>query len=141
MNRREFLKGAATLAALAAMSRLAAQTGITPTDAKSSEPAASKKVGRRKFGKTDVTLPLLGLGLTSLPRNNDVIDQEEAQKLVDAAMAAGANLFDVLPYNSDVRQFIGEALKKYARNSYLLESGLPVPSVQLLADAESFLKS
>ena len=51
MNRREFIKGAAALTTLAAMSRLAAQTGVTPADAKSSEPAkeggASKKVTRR----------------------------------------------------------------------------------------------
>ena len=55
MNRREFLKGAAALATLAAMSRLAAQTGIAPVDAKSSESpkAAAGKVTRRKFGKTD----------------------------------------------------------------------------------------
>ena len=140
MNRREFLKGAATLTALGTLSHLAAQTGIAPADAKSSEPAASKKVGRRRHKKSGMSIPLLGFSPTVLPRKNDVIDQEEAQKLVDAAMAAGANLFDVLPYNSDVRQFIGEALKKYARNSYLLESGLPVPSVQPLADAEFFLK-
>ena len=60
MNRREFLKSTAALAALAAMSRLAAQTGVTPADAKSSEAAngTSKKVSRRKFGKTDVTLQI-----------------------------------------------------------------------------------
>ena len=56
MNRREFIKGAAALTTLAAMSRLAAQTGVTPADAKSSEPAkeggASKKVTRRKYKKT-----------------------------------------------------------------------------------------
>jgi len=141
MNRREFLKSAAALTALAAMSRLAAQTGVT--DAKSTESASgnSRKVSRRKYKKTDFTVPLLAFGLMGLPRKNDVIDQEEAQKLVDTAMAAGANLFDVLPYNSDVRQFIGEALKKYARDSYLLAAGLPLSSARTLADAESFLKA
>ena len=101
MNRREFLKGAATLVALGAMSRLAAQTGVTPATAKT--PGEIKKVRSRQYKKTELWIPLLGFIPAVLPRKNDVIDQEEAQKLFDAAMAAGANLFDVLPYNSDVR--------------------------------------
>ena len=80
MNRREFIKGAAALTTLAAVSRLAAQTGVAPADAKSSEPAkegeASKKVSRRKYKKTDLTVPLLGYGMMRLPTKNGKIDRE-----------------------------------------------------------------
>ena len=131
MNRREFLKSTAALAALAAMSRLAAQTGVTPTDAKSSE--AAKKVARRKFGKTDITLPLLGYGMLRLPAGND---REALQKLVDAAMAAGLNCFDVALRSLP---FAGEALKKYPRDSYMVAAAFPDTSSN--PSAEDIFKS
>jgi hypothetical protein len=145
MNRREFIKETAALTALAAMSRLAAQTGITPADAKSSEPKAgdaSKKVSRRKYKKTDLTVPLLGYGLMRLPQKDGKIDRELAQKLVDTAMAAGVNYFDTAqPYhNGESQQFIGEAMKKYPRDSYMLTTKLPLWSIRTLAEAESIFK-
>ncbi|MBR4255357.1 MAG: aldo/keto reductase [Lentisphaeria bacterium] len=144
MNRRDFIKETAALTALAAISRLAAQTGITPADAKSSEPAkdASKKVSRRKYKKTDLTVPLLGYGLMRLPQKNGKIDRELAQKLVDTAMAAGVNYFDTAqPYhNGESQQFIGEAMKKYPRDTYMLTTKLPLWSIRTLAEAESIFK-
>lgn len=107
MNRREFQNSTAALAALAAMSRLAVQTWIATAEAKSSEPAkdASGKVSRRKFGKIDIMLPLLGYGMLRLPAGND---REALQKLIDAAIAAGLNCFDVaqgsLPFACEVRR-------------------------------------
>ena len=145
MNRREFIKGAAALTTLAAVSHLAAQTGVAPADAKSSEPAkegASKKVSRRKYKKTDLTVPLLGYGLMRLPQKNGKIDREEAQKLVDTAMAAGLNYFDTAqPYhNGESQQFIGEAMKKYPRDSYMLATKLPLWSLRSLSEAETTFK-
>ena len=144
MNRREFIKETAALTALAAMSRLAAQTGVAQADAKSSEPAkdASKKVTRRKYKKTDLTVPLLGYGMMRLPQKNGKIDREEAQKLVDTAMAAGLNYFDTAqPYhNGESQQFLGEAMKKYDRKSYMIATKLPLWSLRSLAEAETTFK-
>lgn len=144
MNRREFIKETAALTALAAMSRLAAQTGVAQADAKSSEPAkdAAKKVTRRKYKKTDLTVPLLGYGLMRLPTKNGKIDREEAQKLVDTAMAAGLNYFDTAqPYhNGESQQFLGEAMKKYDRKSYMIATKLPLWSLRSLAEAEATFK-
>ena len=143
MNRREFIKETAALTALAAMSRLAAQTGVAPADAKSSEPKdAARKVSRRKYRKTDLTVPLLGYGLMRLPQKNGKIDRELAQQLVDTAMAAGVNYFDTAqPYhNGESQQFIGEAMKKYPRDSYMLTTKLPLWSIRTLAEAESIFK-
>ena len=146
MNRREFIKGAAALTTLAAVSRLAAQTDVAPADAKSSEPAkegsASKKVSRRKYKKTDLTVPLLGYGMMRLPTKNGKIDREEAQKLVDTAMAAGLNYFDTAqPYhNGESQQFLGEAMKKYPRDSYMLATKLPLWSLRSAAEAETTFK-
>ncbi len=144
MNRREFIKETAALTALAAMSRLAAQTGVAQPDAKSSEPAkdASKKVTRRKYKKTDLTVPLLGYGMMRLPQKNGKIDREEAQKLVDTAMAAGLNYFDTAqPYhNGESQQFLGEAMKKYDRKSYMIATKLPLWSLRSAAEAEATFK-
>ena len=148
MNRREFLKGAAALTTLGALSHLAAQTGVTPADAKSSEPAKegdaakSKQVTRRKYKKTDVTVPLLGYGMMRLPQKNGKIDREEAQKLVDTAMAAGVNYFDTAqPYHGgESQQFVGDALKKYPRNSYMIATKLPLWSLRSAAEAETIFK-
>jgi len=145
MNRREFIKETAALTALAAMSRLAAQTGVAPADAKSSEPKegeSSKKVARRKYKKTDLTVPLLGYGMMRLPQKNGKIDRELAQKLVDTAMAAGLNYFDTAqPYhNGESQQFVGEALKKYDRKSYMIATKLPLWSLRSASEAESIFK-
>lgn len=148
MNRREFLKGAAAITTLGALSHLAAQTGVAPADAKSSQPAKDgdaskqKQITRRRYKKTDLSVPLLGYGLMRLPVKDGRIDREEAQKLVDTAMAAGLNYFDTAqPYhNGESQQFIGEAMKKYPRNSYLLATKLPLWSIRTLADAENTFK-
>ncbi len=145
MNRREFLKGAAALTTLGALSRLAAQTGVEPAGAKPSEPAKEsgaskpKQVVRRKYKKTDLTVPLLGYGMMRLPQKNGKIDREEAQKLVDTAMAAGVNYFDTAqPYHGgESQQFVGDALKKYDRKSYMIATKLPLWSLRSLSEVES----
>ena len=82
MNRREFLKSAAAVATLGALTRVAAQTGIAPDAAKTSEPKGDgKKVARRKFRDTDLTLPLLGYGMMRLPTKDGKIDREQAALL------------------------------------------------------------
>ena len=77
-----------------------------------------------------------------LPQKNGKIDREEAQKLIDTAMAAGVNYFDTAqPYhNGESQQFIGEAMKKYPRDSYMLTTKLPLWSIRTLAEAESIFK-
>ncbi len=143
MNRREFLKSAAAVATLGALTHIAAQTGVAPETAKSSEPKGDgKKVARRKFRDTDLTIPLLGYGMMRLPTKNGKIDREEAQKLVDTAMAAGINYFDTAePYHSgESQQFVGEAFKKYPRDSYMLATKLPMWSIRSVADAENIFK-
>ena len=143
MNRREFLKSAAAVATLGALTRVAAQTGIAPETVKSSEPKSdAKKVARRKFRDTDLTLPLLGYGMMRLPTKDGRIDREEAQKLVETAMAAGINYFDTAePYhNGESQDFAGEAFKKYPRDSYMLATKLPMWSIRTVADAENIFK-
>ena len=66
MNRREFLKGALTVAALAPITRIAAKAGLDGD--KSSDSAKGAQVTRRRYKNTAQTVPLLGFGMMRLPR-------------------------------------------------------------------------
>lgn len=67
----------------------------------------------------------LGLGCMRFPTvegDKNTIDREKAQKIVDAAIAGGINYFDTahLYQRGDSERFLGEALKKYPRDSFYL---------------------
>lgn len=67
----------------------------------------------------------LGLGCMRFPTvegDPNTIDREKAQKVIDAAIAGGINYFDTahVYQRGDSERFLGEALKKYPRDSYFL---------------------
>ena len=67
----------------------------------------------------------LGFGVLRMPAeegNPDAILREESQKIIDRAIALGVNYFDTshIYQKGDSERFIGEALKKYPRDSYYL---------------------
>ncbi|MBE6038971.1 MAG: oxidoreductase [Anaerofustis stercorihominis] len=69
----------------------------------------------------------LGMGALRLPMvegSKNTIDREKAMKVIDAAFDAGINFFDTAYtyQNGDSEKFLGEALKKYPRESYYLSS-------------------
>lgn len=66
------------------------------------------------------TLGFGGLRLPAVPDDANTIDRMEAQKVIDTAMANGINYFDTAYtyQNGDSERFLGEALKKYPRDSF-----------------------
>lgn len=67
----------------------------------------------------------LGLGvlrMPSVPGEPDRIDRDAAQQVVDRAIELGVNYFDTahIYQKTDSEAFLGEALKKYPRDSYYL---------------------
>ncbi len=84
-------------------------------------------------------ISLLGFGQMRLPcRPDGKIDREAAQLMVDRAMAAGINYYDTAyPYHyGESELFIGEALKRYPRESFYLADKLPCWQIDSIADAE-----
>ncbi len=81
----------------------------------------------REFKETK--LSLLGFGTMRLPLLEDgkTIDREEVYKMTDYAMANGVNYFDTAyPYHECQSEVvIGEALKKYPRDSFYLATKYP----------------
>ena len=78
--------------------------------------------------KLDVNVPQLGLGCMRLPTDGDTIDYQQAQRIVDYAMANGVNYFDTayMYHNGESQYFLGKALAKYPRESYFLTNKLPI---------------
>ena len=76
----------------------------------------------------DKSLSRLGFGLMRLPLNEDkTINKEETFKMVDYAMNHGINYYDTAyPYHDgDSELVIGEALKRYDRESFYLATKYP----------------
>ena len=139
MNRRDFLKSALTLAALAPLTRLAGKAGADGD--KSSDLIKGGQVTRRSYRGTGLTLPLLGFGMMRLPRLNPrapEIDLVEAEKMFRTALEAGVNYFDTAYFyhNGLSEKCAGEVLTKFPRDSYYLADKMPVRSIKSEADVE-----
>lgn len=86
---------------------------------------------KRRYRNTDTEISLLGYGCMRLPRidpEKQEIDTEAAQELIDYAYAHGVNYFDTayMYHAGQSEVFIGQALKKYPRESYYLANKMPV---------------
>ena len=139
MNRREFLKGTLTVAALAPITRLAAKAGLDGD--KSSDSSKGAQVTRRRYRNTAQTVPLLGFGMMRLPRlspEKPDIDYATAEKQIARAMEAGVNYFDTAYFYHDglSEKCAGDLLTKYPRDSYYLVSKMPVRALKKEADVE-----
>lgn len=78
----------------------------------------------------DLQLSALGFGtmrLPLLPDGSGTIDQEEMDRMVDAAIAAGVNYFDTAyPYHDGKSEgAIGKSLARYPRESWYLADKFP----------------
>ena len=139
MDRRDFLKSALTLAALAPLTRLAGAAGADGD--KSSDFAKGAQVTRRRYKNTGLTLPLLGFGMMRLPRldpQKPDIDLAEAERMFRRALEAGVNYFDTAYFyhNGLSEKCVGSVLGKFPRDSFYLADKLPVRSIRSRSDVE-----
>lgn len=126
MKRREFIiKSALAIGGTALLS------GCGKQEIKKSE----NQVVRRKFANTDI--PLIALGCMRLPMQKGEVDMVELDKMVEYAMAHGANYFDTgykyVDGKSEIA--IGEILKKYPRESFILADKCPAILVHSKEDS------
>ena len=81
---------------------------------------------RRQLGKTELTLPVLSFGASSLGQEFRQVDLNEALRSVRVALDLGMNFIDTSPYYgrgmSEV--LLGVALRGVPRDSYLLGTKL-----------------
>ena len=94
---------------------------------------------KRKLEKLGIETSLLGFGCMRFPVTAEgKINEPEAERMLDKAIAAGVNYIDTAyPYHGgDSELFVGKALKKYDRNSFYLATKLPLWMVNSLEDAK-----
>ncbi len=95
----------------------------------------------REFGKTGLKPSLLGFGCMRFPtkineEGNRVIDQKEAEKMLDYAYNHGVTYFDTAyPYhNGESEVVLGNAMKKYQRDTFLVATKLPMWKLEKTED-------
>lgn len=98
---------------------------------------------KRKLEKLGIETSLLGFGCMRFPVTAEgKIDEPEAEKMMDRAIAAGVNYIDTAyPYHGGGSEpFVGKVLKKYDRSSLYLATKLPCWKVNALEDVESIFQ-
>ncbi len=70
----------------------------------------------------DLSISRLGMGNMRLPERDGHIDVEAATAIIDRAIEGGVNYFDTawMYHSCESQKFLGEALKKFPRNSFYL---------------------
>lgn len=95
----------------------------------------------RQYRDTGVEVSLLGMGCMRLPKldpEKPDIDYVKAQEIIDYAYSHGVNYFDTayVYHGGQSESFIGQALKKYPRESYFLATKMPIWCVKKQEDVE-----
>ena len=94
---------------------------------------------KRKLEKIGIETSLLGFGCMRFPMTAEgKIDEPEAEKMLDKAIASGVNYIDTAyPYHGGASEpFVGKVLQKYDRSSLYLATKLPVWLVESLEDVD-----
>lgn len=98
---------------------------------------------KRQWEKLGLETSFMGYGCRQFPLKEDGnVDEEAAEKLIDAAIAGGVNYFDngYLYNKGQSEMIVGKALQKYDRDSYYLATKLPVWKVETKEDAEKIFE-
>lgn len=132
INRREFLKRTATVAATTSV--LPLLNNCTKKDCTTTAEQSIGEMTVRVNHNTGDRVGLLGYGMMRLPvidngsarESESEIDQEMVNKQVDYALAHGVNYFDTSPAycRGKSEQSTGIALARHPRNSYFIATKL-----------------
>lgn len=94
---------------------------------------------KRKMEKLGIETSLLGFGCMRFPvLENGEINEPEAERMLDKAIADGVNYIDTAyPYHEGKSEIVtGKVLKKYDRDSFYLATKLPLWQVNSLEDVD-----
>ena len=126
-SRRDFLKHSAAAAIAASAiggagssgrARAAQPAGDKPMPKPPASPAPSKiEVERRKFGKTDMTVAILGFGSAEI--GYERTEQDIVDRILNAALDQGLNVIDTAECYIDAEEQIGRAIAHRRKEFYL----------------------
>lgn len=119
MKRREFLKRTTLAAGILPAGVIAEKIAAMGQRADRNEDILNEpgKLPRRKYGKSNVQLSIIGFGGIVVMRHG----QEHANKLVSEVFERGVNYYDVAPSygNGEAETKLGPALEPYRKKSFL----------------------
>ena len=98
---------------------------------------------KRKMENLGIETSLLGFGCMRFPvLGNGEINEPEAERMLDKAIAEGVNYIDTAyPYHDGKSEIVtGKILKKYDRDSFYLATKLPLWLVKSLEDVDKFFE-
>lgn len=98
---------------------------------------------KRNMEKLGVTTSLLGFGCMRFPVTAEGgIDEPEAERMLDRAIAAGVNYIDTAYayHGGESERVVGRVLKKYDRESYYLATKLPCWKVETKEDVKKLFE-
>ncbi len=92
----------------------------------------------RTFEKTGQKVSLLGFGAMRFPTVNGEIEPIQSQKMIDLAYENGVNYYDTAYgyHDGKSQSFLGQALKKYPRDSFFITNKLPIWACDTPEDLE-----
>jgi aryl-alcohol dehydrogenase-like predicted oxidoreductase len=115
MKRREFLKSVTASVAVVASGQNLLKAETRQMNATSLPTSNAARLPRRRSGKTDIELSVIGLGGMLLSG----MEQDEANRTVAEFIERGGNYFDVAPTYGDSEHRLGPALEPYRKNVFL----------------------
>ncbi|MCF0190745.1 MAG: aldo/keto reductase [Marinilabiliaceae bacterium] len=135
IDRRDFLKGMAVVGATVAAAKILPGCSTEKSSDVSGgvveEEIPTDKMEYRTTPTTGDKVSLLGYGFMRLPTKKDengeeVIDQEQVNKLTDYAIEHGVNYFDTSPAycRGHSEDALGKALSRHPRDKYLVATKL-----------------
>ncbi len=110
MNRREFLKGAFTIAALGSVSTLLARTGLGAGGESGTDGNPSEKNGMiyRTLGRTGLRVSAIALGVEGFQRRS----RSEVRTLFQYAADRGVNFLDICVVDPEIVAGFGDVIRK-----------------------------
>lgn len=111
-SRREFLRASAGSAALFSLASMNSRAAFGWQD-----PPAPAALERRRFGKTDMQVAVLGFGGAEI--GYEKTEQQTVEKLLNAALDAGLNVVDTAECYVDSEVAIGAAIGHRRKEFYL----------------------
>jgi predicted aldo/keto reductase-like oxidoreductase len=94
----------------------------------------------RRLEKLGVELSVLGFGCMRFPVKDGKIEREEAAAMLDYAYKNGVNYYDTAwgYHNEESQYFVGEAMRRYPRDSFYLATKMPVWLCKESADLDKY---
>lgn len=96
----------------------------------------------RTMEKLGIQTSLLGFGCMRFPvLENGEINEPEAERMIDKAVATGVNYIDTAyPYHGGKSEIVvGKVIQKYVRSSFYLATKLPCWNISVLEDVDRLL--